>query len=331
MEILIDGQPLPDGTAKAGSSLKDAMDQVVRVLNQREMLAAAVRVNGREVERWDESTVALAEGDRIDVSTMSMRDYAVASLGDVGEYTGNVLAVLRNVDAIVSRDGFDALRSKLGEGLDYILHVIETAGHILPLNMKEARYDMRSGEQMLKELQAIHARIRNAKKFDDMKSDLATLEFTLTDWLKFLETLLRRYADQQAEMGTAEEVAGDARGHAEALERLGADLKALVDDLYAGKVAKSMDALPSRITILQESLIYIQKLRKFGVVHYDSLRVKDDRMSDKIPHLSQTLKELSEAIQVGDTVLMRDLIEYEILPFISYLRDVFKQISSSPS
>ena len=138
--------------------------------------------------------------------------------------------------------------------------------------------------------------------------------------------LLKRYGDTQAEMGTADEISDEAKAQFDKLEQLSKDFKSVVEDLYAGRMAKALDQLQSRLPTLQESLLYLQRLRNRGLINYHTLSADGKSMADKIPHVSGILKELTDAIQVGDTVLLRDLLEYEILPFIAFLRQIYGQI-----
>lgn len=331
MEIRINGRALKDPAFRhqAHATFQHLMADLNRMLGQREEVITDVRADGQEILSWDNSELDVSAISTLDIQSRPAREYAIDSLGDVGEYGGEILSVLHNVENISRTDGFDVVRAKLTEGLDYILTVIETAASILKFNLAECRYDLRSGEQMLKELRSLKTRIAEAPDYESAKKRMEDLEFTLTDWLKFLESLLNQYGEKQAEMGSAEDILNQARSQIEALDRLTADIKSIVEDLYAGKVAKSLDQFQTRITVLQDSLVYLQRLRQSGRVRYQTLSVNEESLSERIPKISKILKELSDSIQVGDSVLMRDLLEYEILPFIAFVRQIYTQICTS--
>lgn len=329
MEILINGRAVNDPKLLAAPSFTDLMTEINRVVNSREEIITDVQADGKSIEEWDSPGVDLAGISRLDILSLPARDYAIASLGDLGDYTGEVLSVLRNFENICRKDGFEMVRNRLVEGLDYITTVIETSGNVLRLNLAQARYDARSGEQMLKELKSLKSRVQAAADFASSKSVFENLEFTLTDWLKFLETLLRRYGDKQAEIGSPEEVLEEVNSKIQSLNQLESDIKSIVDDLYAGKIAKSLDQFQSKILTLQSSLAYIQRLNEYGRVRYQTLAVNNEKLADKIPQIVKILKELSDSIQVGDSVLMRDLLEYEVLPFVSFLRQIYGLICTS--
>lgn len=330
VEIRINGRVLKDPAYREPrASFPGLMADLNRLISLREEVITDVRADGREIAAWDSAEIDLSALFRLDIQSRPAREYAVDSLGDVGEYAGEILSVLRNVETISRKDGFDVVRAKLTDGLDYIQTVIETSASILKFNLAECRYDLRSGEQMLKELRSLKTRVAEAPDFESAKKSMEDLEFSLTDWLKFLESLLHKYGEKQAEMGSAEDIVIAARSQITALDRLNVDLKAVVEDLYAGKVAKSLDQLQTRITALQDSLVYLQRLRQSGRVRYQTLSVNDESLNERIPQIAKILKELSDSIQVGDTVLMRDLIEYEILPFIAFVRQIYSQICTS--
>lgn len=330
MDIFINGQVLNEPNLKLLATFSQLMSELNRFLSGREEIIVDVRADGREIISWDSIELDPARVSRLEIQSQPIREYAVGSLGDLGDYTGNTLAVLRNAEEICRKEGFPEVRRQLAEGLDYILTVIETSGKILDLKMDQSRYDMRSGTQMLNELKMIKTRLSKAHNFDAAKKDLEELEFTLTDWLKFLEILLRRYADKQADFGTPEDISGQAQKQIESLDQLSTDVKQIVEDLYAGKIAKSLDQFHGRLLSLQMSLSYLEKLREHGRINYQTLAVEQESLAAKIPKIAKVLKELSDSIQIGDTVLMRDLLEYELLPFIAFLRQIFGQLTFSP-
>ena len=330
MEILINGQVFNEPKVSKSDTFAKTMAELNRLLGMREEIITDVVVDGRDIPGWDSAELDMSDVARLEIQSQPAREYAISSLGDLGDYTAEVLSVLRNVEKISQKQGFDAVRQKLVEGLDYILIVIEIAGKILHLKLDESRYDMRSGAQMLNEVRSLRTRISNASDISSARRNFEDLEFTLTDWLKFLEMLLLRYGDQQAEIGSADDISTEANQHVEALNRLQADVKSIIEDLYTGKVAKSLDQFQTRILTLQESLSYLQRLRDGGRINYQTLCAEGESMTDKIPHVAKILKELSDAIQVGDTVLLRDLLEYELLPFILYLGQIFGQMSALP-
>lgn len=331
MEILINGEPVTDDRLKTIRSLPLLVQSINRLLCEHEEIMIRVTADGKDVEFWDESSLDLSRTQRIEIHSIPVKEYAIGSLGDLGEYTGRYLSVLRNAEAICQKDSFPALRQKLIEGLDYILTIIEMADKVLELKMSAERYDMRTGEQMLTEVRRHQGRISEGENLDAIRPAITELEFTLTDWLKFLETLLRRYADMQAEIGPDEVIQAAAGRQAEALDRLHTEIKSIIDNLYAGRLAKSMEQFQGEIRVLQDSLVYLQKLRGAGRIHYMRLESDSLSFSQKISKFAGVLNELSDSMRGGDTVLMRDLLEYEILPFITYLRQIYGQISSPSS
>ena len=327
MEILVNGQVLSEPNLKLPASFPLLMAEVSRILSMREEVITEVRADHQEIISWDSIELDPHRIARLEIQTQSVRDYAVRSLGDLGDYTGETLSVLRNVENICKKEGFGVVRQKLIEGLEYILTVIDTSGKILDLKFDQSRYDMRSGTQMLNELKSFQKRLAAAADFSASRKDLEELEFTLTDWLKFLEILLRRYGDKQMDIGTPEDISDQARVHMAALDKLAADVKLIVEDLYSGKIGKSLDQFQNRILTLQESLSYLERLRESGRINYRSIAAEGESMAAKIPQITKVLKELSDSIQIGDTVLMRDLLEYELLPFMMFLRQIFGQLT----
>jgi len=327
MEIFINGQVLKETSLSLSANFSQLISEINRLLGSREEIITDVRVDGEDIPSWDNVNPDMSRIQKLEISSLPLRDYAIASIGDIGDYTGEMLAVLRNVHAISRKDGFDSVRRNILDGLDYILTVIETSGRVLDLKLDQARYDIRSGTQMIQEVQRLKTRIVDGKDQESLKGDFEELELTLTDWLKFLESLLHRYAAQQNEIGSTDEIRAQTRTHLDALGLLEQDVHSIINDLYAGKIAKSLDQFQSRIQVLQEAMGFLQQLRGLGRIRYEALTVNEETLADKIPPFSDVLKELSESIRSGDTVLMRDLLEYEVQPFIRFLREIYGQMA----
>lgn len=132
-------------------------------------------------------------------------------------------------------------------------------------------------------------------------------------------------------MGEVSEVHSAAREKMEGLDRLEADIKRIVEDMYAGRIAKSMEQFQDRIQVLQDSLLYLDRLRRLGRISFDAVSASGENLSVRIQKVTPILQDLSESIRIGDSVLTRDLLEYEILPFIDYIRRIYAQISSPPA
>lgn len=331
MEILINGK------SPAGFSLSDktSFSKIMTELNlqiaEREEIVTDVLVNGKELANWDRADVDVSTITQIDIVTLPTRDYAIASLGELGDYTANMLAVIRNARAICDREGFVSVKARLREGLDYIQVVIDMSCKVLDLRLDQARYDMRTGDQMIQGLRALKGQLSQAADFNSSEKLFEELDFTLTDWLKFLEILLRRYGERQDLVGSSDDVRDDIGAQVQIIDQLHQDIQSIVQDLYAGKITKSLDQFQSRVQVLQEALLYLQKLQAAGRFRYDALSADGEPLIDKIQKFPAALNELSESLRIGDTVLMRDILEYEILPFLTYLRQIFGQISSQQS
>lgn len=327
MDVRINGSLLNEPNLSRMVSFTDLMSDLNRLIGLRKEIITEVRADGREIISWDITELNLSSIASLDISTLPARDYAIASLGDLGDYTGEMLSVIRNIETICKKEGYAQIREKLLEGLTYILTVIETSSKLLDLNMPGAHYDARSGSQMLVELVSLKNRISASADFAGARKDLSELEYTLVDWLKFLELLLQRYSDQQSEIGESSEIGQEARSKAQQLGKLHTDISSVVEDMYAGKIAKSMDLFQTHIVVLQECLSYLERLRNLGRISYDTLTADGQNLSGKIPHITGVLKELSDSIRIGDSVLMRDLLEYEVLPFIAFIRQIYDQIA----
>lgn len=116
----------------------------------------------------------------------------------------------------------------------------------------------------------------------------------------------------------------DPRGE---LKRAAEDLSASVDELsevsimlQTGRDADAMQAIV-RFTELSAKLVRLYPLLKFaGHVDFDSIHVNDLSFADFYGEFNGVLSDLIDAFAASDTVLIGDLLEYEIAPRLEKLR-----------
>lgn len=94
------------------------------------------------------------------------------------------------------------------------------------------------------------------------------------------------------------------------------------------QTGKDRDALTGiiRFTELTQKLLRIYTiLENTGVFDFSSAVIDEMSIRDYFTSLNEILNEFTEAFSVGDSVLVGDLLEYEISPRVSSLLDVLEQ------
>ena len=87
--------------------------------------------------------------------------------------------------------------------------------------------------------------------------------------------------------------------------------------LQTGKDAEAMAQLIKLIEILQKLMRVVQFLNEHALLDLGIIEIDGSRISDFAISLNGFLRELSDAMEAGDSVLIGDLLEYEIEPKLS--------------
>ena len=87
--------------------------------------------------------------------------------------------------------------------------------------------------------------------------------------------------------------------------------------LQTGKDAEAMRQLIGFIEIVQKLLRLVHNLGEQALLDLGIFKVEDTHVADYTGKLNDFLRELSSAMETGDTILVGDLLEYEIGPKLS--------------
>jgi hypothetical protein len=142
----------------------------------------------------------------------------------------------------------------------------------------------------------------------------------LRDLRGVIEERFRELRDPAAEMDRAGPLVAE----------IARRLEDLPLDIQTGKDARAVDTIRlfSGVTEKIFRLLNLLKVEGFPV---DDIRIEDTPVSDYIPEFASALKELLEAYEQKDAVLVGDLAEYELAPRLRSLYGAVKLPAGSPA
>lgn len=294
MEILVNREPL-DYTLENETSVGEVVDGVQKWLAEGEFTITSLDVNNTNYPIHDR-----AEWQAIELSRVATLQIEAVPLTSAHQTSGLALIEYLEMleDAISNRDS-----AKLSELSEELPHVRPRVGVLIPgLSRDQAQDEILANEALTAgtlpgpaEAQTVLSHI----------SDVKTLLFTR---VKELAYPVRELAYS---LGT--------------LRSLAPKLAEVPVELQTGQETSAMQS----IVKMTELLSRVYRLTPLAERASETEDIDFNKLKQIQKELAPQLAELQEAFQVEDSVLVGDLIEYEIVPRLGELDSVFTSIPES--
>jgi len=184
---------------------------------------------------------------------------------------------------------------------------------------------------------------KKSKFFDEWKDSSTALFLSaeLQDLYAFcVVTFSSGSMDTKTLTSITEEIQREVNDPVNEITKIEAILKDICDklielplDIQTGKDAKAANTIQVFTAVTEKIIRIFRQLCIQGYISPESLSADDEPLSELIIKFSKILKELLEAYEKNDTVLVGDLTEYEASPmlkeiYIAILENIAKQAES---
>lgn len=283
MVILVNDEPI-DFTLEGESTFSEVMDGISKWLREEGFVASAIRLNGRAVSAGSGSA-PLGDIDRIEVEAVRARDVPREVLSTMNKYLSLLVQALSQRDDSAAREVLAEYRF-VRDSLEGFL--VEILGEV--------------GREHFGKLDAALASLADAPQ---PASDVDDAVLGLLDrTIMMCQSRLRELEDPQRELSA---VMGLVAGMLD-------EVRDVPVQLQTGKDSTAMQ------TVVRFTELIMKMLRLLSAApRVQDIRIDDVSMDDHIQGLNSVLGELQEAFTAEDSILVGDLLEYEIVDRIESL------------
>ena len=305
MEIVLNEKPI-DFKLEKERYLGEVIQGIEQWLSNEHMYITYLDVDGRKLftvprEEWSEQDIG--EIDRVTVACAPISEVRLSSLLNMQNYVGITYNALQT--------GNGKVLEELEEGYEYLLESI----HII----------LKNSPSVLMKKAVEHFTLL----FPDFnpKRLLTLNETAKTQTGKALEMLLESInlliLEEKNPLEALKYMAGRLKNSAEEISEVSILLQ-------TGKDREAMNRLISFSVVLQEFVRIFLVHRTASNLDVKSLSIGGTSFEEFYQTLNSFLKELSGAFETGDSVLIGDLLEYEIAPRIEELVDLIDDFVEPP-
>lgn len=315
MELIVSGVdendlPEPKASQTLGEYLEEANQQFAEV-NQ---VVSPQSVNG-EAFSPEANDREIEQIDRLELSVQPIEETVVNTLMELAAYLDRALNNFPEIieelheegpdDADVYRDQLDEAFDAIGSLLTSMIGVVNVEERLKPVKkintqVKELddRLDSAAGEDLIElfeDTRDTFERLRD--EIETIVSVLAQQEEKLWEGGPELEEKLRRRIDMIPE---------------------------LVEELQSQPSPENYEEVDQMVDDLEEVLGFIQELDEAGKIKLLLTPEEQEKINEAHQDLDRGIDELNQAFEEKDVILICDILEYEILP---YLEDIVEFIA----
>lgn len=322
MDILINGKAqsdLPDPEPE-----ESVIEYTERINQEFAPVNRVVQVDSinRQPVNSDSLERNVLELERLDLSVKTIQSVAVDSLIHLAEYLDQALENFPEIidDWLESDeqqrrehirqleeafDAIDQILSSLPSMIDLEDHLETIQNFEEELSEVRQLVDEETSEQLLEEMK------RTQELFHQLRSEI--------------ETIIQHLSQQH------ESLLNEKKKYTQSISEYTEKIPSLVEKLQSSPTRETYDEVEEILGLLEGTLGFMNSLDQAGKIKLMLSPDEQKKLSTVHTELDTGIDELSRAFEEEDVVMICDILEYEIQPYLEKIEEFLKQIELAPN
>ncbi len=313
MQVTLESEQLVE-IPEAGSeqTLAEYLQQLNSDLSEVNRFVYSAQVDGEEIN--DElNQKQCSEFEELHVEVRSFEAMAVDSIGQLGEYCQKFLASLPKVINNWSekdKEEKDQHRQQMLEACELSAEVLEAMDSLLNISTE-------TDEELLARVHKLEGELREAGR-DELKKLLSeNCRDLFTDLLEQMETTLSGLEDREEKfIDQVDTIQGKVTDLLE-------ELPDLIEVLQAGEEAEGYTDLQEQTENIRKIITIISVFDQAGQIKQNFTPEEQEKLISIHTELTHGFDDLQDAIESKDLIMICDILEYEVIPYLETIRELF--------
>ncbi len=329
MEIHVNNEKL-NFTLENESTVLEIIESVEHWLNNQNVVISYINVDGAEItpEKKNELIgISLSDVNNISIETASPSEIALVSLQDSKLY---IDTFLEEIDK--GRDYFLSDKDEKIEGLKWVSDMIFTSSRVLGISIPNMFYENDSLEETLAFMALSVEQLENKKRDDSFFYDyFATgIREKLVVLKEFIPILIQQAVFQSHHnegdfndtniLHVLSTLKTNIYGMASTLEKIS-------ESFQSGDDINALIGIKKITGVLDNLVITLKRIEDLLGLDYTKMQVAGKTVHEMNKNLLDIITEIFNAFKDKDTVLLADLIEYELSEYFDYYKDVLETLT----
>jgi DNA repair exonuclease SbcCD ATPase subunit len=315
MQVYIDGDAEKEiPPVESFQTVGEYIEQLQEDLAQVNRVVYRAEVDGSEVD--DETQkLACSEVDRLEVEVRTMDKMAIDSIGQLGEYCQGFLAklpsILKEWDE-KSAGKKEKYRQQVLEAFDIVENVLSAVEVVLSLSSDEM-------DRLSERVNTLRGKLEEADE-DELNALLRE------DCQQFIEELLEHLQDLVGDLQERKrETQSDVEEARQLMDDMLTNIPPLIEQLQSGGASEQegIEKIEAQVKDLTRVLETLENLDEQGMIKKNLTPAEQEELVDFNQQLNEGLTELGEALKERDIIMICDILEYEVLPYLEKIKSHF--------
>lgn len=313
MEVTVDSEQLVEiPEPESNQTLGEYVEKLNEKLSEVNRFIYSVEVDDEQITEAKQQKKC-AEFDRLQVDARSFEAMAVDSIGQLGEYCQNFLASLPEVVNNWSEketETKDQYRQQVLEAFELSGEVLEAIDSLINVASTET-------EPLTERVQELEGKLREAGR-EELKNLLKEeCRDFFTELLEALESILN---DLETREGKISEQINTLQ---EKVSTLLDDLPELIQTLQGGEEVEGYEDIDKRAEDINKIIRIISIFDRAGLIKKSFSPEEQEKLIGIHTELTAGFDDLQEAIENNDLIMICDILEYEVLPYLETIEELF--------
>ncbi len=249
-----------------------------------------------------------------------------SSLLEIKRYLLEVIHIIENLKEFKTED-----TEKLINGMEWVINILERSNNLYNYENKINKKDLNFAEELrtLKDAITFLKELLKKEENDEINNFIKNdIKKIIEKWSKNIDILVEKSKGRFDNINIARnKVTEQIYKIINKIPDILKMIEVIYNDLQIGNEKHAMENMQILIETLESIISLLQLIKTTFSLNYKNIIYDDKSVEEYNIELTGILKELLEAMEANDTVLISDLIEYELSPRLEKYREVLKIIS----
>lgn len=328
MKININEETL-NFTLENEKNLLQIIDTIEEWLMQKQIVINTLNVDGKEVDvtnRQKLETLELKEISIVNIETLSKVEMALSSITDASSYIDRFL---KEMDK--EKEEFLNNKDEKIEGLRWLSDLLFSASVALNVNCASLFVDENSLEEVIAFL-SLSANELETKKHDNIffyDYFMVGVKEKLKVLKSFVPIIISHsffHSENEKSQLRDDNIRKVLTGLKNNLYHMSPTLTKISENLQSGNDVEALIGIKKIAGVLENLVSSIKRIEDLLGLNFEELKVNGKEIENINKNLLTLLNELFDAFQKQDTVLLADLIEYELIEYFESYKDVIETL-----
>ncbi len=326
MEVFINDEKL-DLQLENEKSIKDVIEGINTWLFKNSKVIDKIVVDGKihtqEIEDLDKYVIQ--DVDRLELTVIDIKELVHHSLIETKNYLEEISKYIQLKDEFMESD-----IERIALGIHWTLNILNRTNKIYNYDNTFSSQDFNFSQayETLEKIKNNFDHLMDIKEFHQLNHLIKKELFqSISEWYVYLEKIISKNLEIVDISSLREKISQQIYKIITKVPDMQKLIEMIVADLQTGHQKEAMTNLQIIVGTLESIIALLQLIKSTFLLDYSNLNYENKPIEEFNKKMNDVLKEMLNAINIKDIVLITDLLTYELNPSLELYSGILKLIA----